>query len=81
MAQITGTDGNDNRFLGGKDLIGGSENDTISGLVGDDRLLGGNGNDTLNGGSGNDTSSGIWVVTPSSVEGRRHLFPGHGRSW
>lgn len=35
-------------------LVGGSGNDTLSGLGGDDILYGGDGNDTLNGGTGGD---------------------------
>lgn len=58
MAPITGTAGNDNQALGGRDLIGTAFDDQILGLAVDDNLIGGNGNDNLQGGDGNDSFDG-----------------------
>ena len=56
MANIDGTNGNDNLTgTAGDDTINGFDgNDELSGLEGDDELSGGSGNDELNGGPGND---------------------------
>jgi Ca2+-binding RTX toxin-like protein len=55
---ITGTPGNDSTALGGSDLNGSAEEDTINALAGNDRLIGLGGDDILNGGAGADRLEG-----------------------
>lgn len=57
---ITGTNGDDWFYAGGKDdrLSGGLGDDTLHGGAGVDVLSGGDGEDSLSGGSGNDTLIG-----------------------
>jgi Ca2+-binding RTX toxin-like protein len=73
MATIYGTNGNDRDDLGGTDLIGTAQHDTIYGLGGSDLLDGLGGNDHLDGGSGINTIRG--------GAGYDYVKTAHGSGW
>jgi uncharacterized protein YkwD len=58
----------------GRDIRGGSGNDSLIGNAGDDSLDGGKGNDTLKGGAGNNSLSGGSGIDTAQYSGNRSSY-------